>query len=401
MRKSTIDTLIITLALLAPVAPRVFAKDLVVISFILLILRIFLSGNISIYIKEKLFIFIFFFPGISFALFNSPTDLIRFVPILLLVTGFPYIGFNLKPTAIAFTSIFVIGYLATTQFLLALDNPALVTFRDSWYPIENNVWAYGSVESLIYGFSEFRAAGVFYNPNVLGLVLVLYFFSYSLLQYRCRTQEKTMLFSNKFYYTVVSLTVFSVFLTGSRTAIMALIGYLFIKDIRLGNFLDVLKNKKSLLLMAIGIPSIGFFLWERVIQGFTDPMGSANIKFQILANYLLNTDVVTLLFGGTYGIQFDAEYGYWIGAAGISGLFGWVLALRLFMTSIPLSGPILIAMLLMAIGNTVFYGLLTGAIATILLVIACTMTFRSTRGVASWRHPVGHRAKNISMLRRV
>lgn len=211
MKKSTFDTLVIILALLAPVAPEVFAKELVVIIFIIFFVRILLSGNISLYIKEKLVIFVFFVPGIIFTLFNSPADLIRFAPILLLLAGLPYRGFNLKPTAIAYTSIVMIGYLVITQFFIALDSPALVLYRDSWYPIENNVWAYGSVDSLIYGFSEFRAAGVFYNPNVLGLVLVLYFFVYSHLRHKSLSREDAIIFSNKTYFLMVTITVFSVF----------------------------------------------------------------------------------------------------------------------------------------------------------------------------------------------
>jgi len=377
MRLSAIDTGLIMLALMAPVMPGVFAQELVVISFLFLTVRIALSGNLLVYLKEKIVIFIFFSPALSLALFSSPSHLLRFVPISLLLVGFPYRGFQIKPTALAYTSVFVIAYLVTTQFLIALDNPFLVAFRDAWYPIENNVWAYGSVHSLLYGFGEFRAAGVFYNPNVLGLVLVLYFFAYSLLYRRYYAQEKNLIFSNPFYYLLVASLVFSVFLTGSRTALMALIGYLFIKDVRSRSILKIFQNKKSLTLLAIGVPSVGFFLGERVLQGFTDPMGSANIKFRILINYLQNADLVMLFFGGTYDLQFDAEYGYWIGASGFLGMLGWVLIVRLFSAIVPLSRPIVLAMLLMAIGNTVFYGLLTGAIATITLVIACSITVHS------------------------
>lgn len=180
---------------------------------------------------------------------------------------------------------------------------------------------------------------------------------------------------------------------------MALIGYLFLKYIRSGNIFGTLK--KSLALLVVGIPAIDYFLWDRVMQGFTDPMGSANIKFRILSNYLQNSDIVTLLFGGTYDLHFDAEYGYWIGAAGVCGVVGWALALRMLIVITPSSRPILFAMLLMAIGNTVFFGLLTGAIATTLLVISCTVAFQTRSGKVGRNYPADDRANTISLGRTV
>ncbi len=397
MKKSTLDTALIVSALLSPVAPGLVSKELVMMSFSLLIVKILVSGNILRYIKEKVITILFFLPGTTLALLNSPSDMLRFFPVLFLVLGFPYRGFKLNHAVIAYASILVIGYLFVTQLLIAFGNPSLISFRNDFYPIEHDAWRYRDIGSLFFPFGTFRAAGVFYNPNVQGLVLILYFFVYSILHSSIRPKNKKLIFSDWAYYILLAIVFYSIFITGSRTALMSLIFYILLKEALSNGMFKISKKIKWTILLLASAPAIWFFLWDRLMQGFTDPMGSANIKLRILFDYLQASDLATLLFGGTYDLQFDAEYGYWIGAAGICGVIGWVLTLRLFFSHIPSSRAISLAMLLMAIGNTVFYGLMTGAIATLLLVTACTLTPKANRRFAGWNYPAEHCATSTPL----
>ena len=87
-------------------------------------------------------------------------------------------------------------------------------------------------------------------------------------------------------------------------------------------------------------------------------------------NYLSESNSLELLFGGKYNIHFDSEYGNWIGAYGFLGLLAWFITLRMIYRTIPLTKPLIVAILLSAMGNTVLYGLLTGSIMLAVVLIS-------------------------------
>ena len=81
---------------------------------------------------------------------------------------------------------------------------------------------------------------------------------------------------------------------------------------------------------------------------------------------------LTLILGGTFNIHFDNEYGNWIGASGLLGIFAWINIFKMMYHKIFQTRALIIAFLFMAVGNTLFYGLLSGSIVLILFCITCS-----------------------------
>jgi len=372
MKRDTLDTILVMLCMLTPVSPGIFAKKLVIISTALLLLRILSSRNIF-YVLKKLLIILLFIPGVVLVIFNSPDNLIRFVPILLMILGFPFYDFKVRARPIKILSFYIIIYFIVTQVLLALGNSSLLNFREVWYPNEYGyVWNYGFVDSIVSSLGQFRAGGLYYNPNVLASVIVLYYFIFSASsQY---TEQSSINFSKKKINTrkiinifMLVLVSFSLFFTGSRTAMVALIGYIGVQNFNTALF-KKLQIKKNTLWAGLFCLIFLFLIFDRILEGAST--GSLHIKFTILMNYLSESNSLKLLFGGTYNKHFDTEYGNWIGAYGFLGLLAWFITLRMIYRTIPLTKPLIVAILLSAMGNTVLYGLLTGSIMLAVVFIS-------------------------------
>ena len=372
MKRDTLDTILVMLCMLTPVSPGIFAKKLVIISSALLLLRILSSRNIF-YVLKKLLIILLFIPGVILAIFNSPDNLIRFVPILLMILGFPFYDFKVRARPIKILSFYIIIYFIVTQVLLALGNSSLLNFREVWYPNEYGyVWNYGFVDSIVSSLGQFRAGGLYYNPNVLASVIVLYYFIFSASsQY---TEQSSINFSKKKINTrkiinifMLVLVSFSLFFTGSRTAMVALIWYIGVQNFNTALF-KKLQIKKNTLWAGLFCLIFLFLIFDRILEGAST--GSLHIKFTILMNYLSESNSLKLLFGGTYNKHFDTEYGNWIGAYGFLGLLAWFITLRMIYCTIPLTKPLIVAILLSAMGNTVLYGLLTGSIMLAVVLIS-------------------------------
>ena len=372
MKRDTLDTILVMLCMLTPVSPGIFAKKLVIISSALLLLRILSSRNIF-YVLKKLLIILLFIPGVILAIFNSPDNLIRFVPILLMILGFPFYDFKVRARPIKILSFYIIIYFIVTQVLLALGNSSLLNFREVWYPNEYGyVWNYGFVDSIVSSLGQFRAGGLYYNPNTLASVIILYYFIfYASSQY---IEQSSINFSKKKINTrkiinlfMLALVSFSLFFTGSRTAMVALIGYIGVQNFNTALF-KKLQIKKNTLWAGLFCLIFLFLIFDRILEGAST--GSLHIKFTILMNYLSESNSLKLLFGGTYNKHFDTEYGNWIGAYGFLGLLAWFITLRMIYRTIPLTKPLIVAILLSAVGATVLYGLLTGSIMLAVVLIS-------------------------------
>ena len=373
MKQDTLDTILVMFCMLTPVSPGIFAKKLVIISTALLILRILGSRNIFYVLKKKLLIILLFIPGVVLAVFNSPDNLIRFVPILLMILGFPFYDFKVRARPIKILSFYIIIYFIVTQVLLALGNSSLLNFREVWYPAEYGyVWNYGFVDSIVSSLGQFRAGGLYYNPNVLASIIVLYYFIFTASsQY---AEQSNINFSKKKINTrkiinifMLALVSFSLFFTGSRTAMMALIGYIVVQNFDAALFKKA-QIKKNTLWAGLFVLIFLFLTFDRILEGVST--GSANLKFEILMRHLSESNFLELLFGGTYNIQFDNDYGNWIGACGFLGLLAWFITLRMVYRIIPLTKPLIVAILLTAVGNTLLYGLLTGSIIVVVVLIS-------------------------------
>lgn len=376
----SLDTVLILFAMLSPLAPTYFAKPLVAVAIGLIALRVLPTSGMKKFPAQKILnVFIFFIP-LSVAAVVSPEDLVRFAPILLLCALFPLSALQLNPLPIARVTAGLLVFLITTQILIALGNGAVVEMRDNWYPIETNVWEYGVADSVFYDYGSFRAAGIFYNPNVLGLMLVLYYFLFASVQeYAHAASKKGFIKTRLIFYTIFIMTLFSVYLTGSRTAILGFLIFLILKVSGIRFEIKSLLTPRAMMASLGGLAFFGYFLADRVYQGLVETQGSANIKISILLNHLQSSDLTTLLFGGVYNRQFDAEYGYWIGAGGLLGLIAVFMVFYLYFRYIRTTRPIVIALALMGIGNTVFYGLLTGVVAFVTLGVVTNLEVNAGR----------------------
>jgi len=117
---------------------------------------------------------------------------------------------------------------------------------------------------------------------------------------------------------VLSMAFISLLLAGSRTYIFSF--FLII-------FFNVLKDKITRILIVIASSGllVDFFMSE-IYKDFSSSNGSMFVKNEILSKYIewktqaTYPDYFGLLLGGEYGIQFDSDLGYIIGAWGIIGL---------------------------------------------------------------------------------
>ena len=378
MKQNTLDTTLAMLCMLTPVSPGVFAKELVIVSTTLLILRILVTRNIYYFIKKKVLIILLFSPSIIFAIFTSSESVIRFAPVLLLVLGFPFYGFKIKARPIMVLSIFILAYLIVTETLLAYGNSALLNFREVWYPGGRfaSVFFYGTMDSFFSPPEGFRAGGLYYNPNVLAIVIVLYYLIFSVsFQY---IEQKNINFLKKksiirkiLYFVILCLVSFSLFYTHSRTSMITLIVFIGMKNFDI----TLLKRgviKKDNFWPLLFVLIFLFFIGETIWDGVVNTEGSAYSKFYIFISYFTDASFLDLLFGGNFNIQFDNDYGNWIGASGFLGILAWINIIKMMYNTIPLTRALIIAFLLTAFGGTLFYGLLSGCIVLILLCITCS-----------------------------
>ena len=177
-------------------------------------------------------------------------------------------------------SCLILFYVISTQMLIASGIDWAVSFRDTWY---FSKWSYIWIDYNIIDFSEkvyfldlltkYRPGGLFHNPNVLGSVVLLFFFIFD----ECNSRQTK---KNKLIYLFIfSLTFASLLFAFSRTAIGGLLIYLFIKNFNLKKILQLQIRMQSLLILLFVILS-GFLLSKFFIDGFKSSQ-SANLKFSL------------------------------------------------------------------------------------------------------------------------
>jgi hypothetical protein len=208
------------------------------------------------------------------------------------------------------------------QIGIGLDIQFFSNFNNSFYPIDLNLWTYSELKSLS-DFNEVRFAGIFYNPNVMGLNMLLLF---------C-CLLKFIKSNNNIIATLFVLSFFSlsILLTGSRTAMLTflIINYFaFRKHFTKNTFVLVIS-----LLFVIGL--FYFPTLARLLSSFrvfdigstfsTD--GSGEIKINLLLDWLsqlfldANFNFFEFIFGvGSIPIQFDFDFGYILQMCGVFGM---------------------------------------------------------------------------------
>ncbi len=350
--------------LIGSVAPSYYNKFIIIFSFVLLfILSINAVSKIS---QLSIFNILFFLPGIIVVAFNHPFELIRFFPVLYIIIFSPFCFIKINGRVLRYTCVGILIYLIFSQILIASNSVFWVEIRDNFYPVDKNVFEYGELPNEGFQFRTFRAGGIFYNPNVLGLVILLIYLIF------LKFNSKSSLILN------IILSVFcffSLILTGSRTAIAGLILYFLLNTI-VPYFFRILKQNKVSIRSFLFYCSISIFLfiflisfYSYITEAFFDKTdGSGYIKIMILKNYLTQSDLFSLLIGGHYGTQFDNDLGNWIGFSGFFGIIAlFILYARLIYNNS--TRAISISILTMGIGNTTFFGLLSAVIIVVLLSV--------------------------------
>lgn len=274
-----------------------------------------------------------------------------------------------------------------SQFLLAFQEPLTVALRETFYPIQENVWNERAVFSRLSSdaftlFRGFRLGGFWYNPNVFASNLFLiYVVFYSSSRYLLSIKNKFKKRSGKVTFLGCSFLVFlSLLSSGSRSFIVGFILLILISNKKYFLKIASLKGSffSSLIFLTISTFIVLFNFIASLFQAFSTG-GSFDTKLSILKNYHLNSaDFLTIFTGaGFIGFPFDFEYSYWFVLGGLFSLLGLIIfyirisayrSLNFLFLTIPL--------LLAGIGNSILFGLMSGSLLIPVLIIVYSLEYR-------------------------
>jgi hypothetical protein len=381
--KVNFHTVAFSFLAVAACSPTLIAKTLVTIAVALIAIILLNGGNLNRYLVLKFSLCFALMPGFIQAINYSLFESFRFFALILLILGYPYYGIRLSYPALRLVIKLIILWLVSTQILIAIEYSPLMLLRDTLYPIEINAWDYGEIDSFFLELRSFRAGGLYYNPNVLGIILVLFLYIYYYLVQNNNlvSNKKTIklnLIKKKFLYfdyVVILYSIFGIWLTGSRTALIGvfILPIIYFKFIQ--NFFGYSKSLNIINKILVFTILIFFIivLKEQFIEAVTTD-GSAYIKIVILLRHLEDATIMKILFGGVFNLQFDAEYGYWIGSSGLLGMGSVLLFFLILFQKLPQMRPIVLLYVVMSIGSTILYGLLTASIMIFLVILGATIS---------------------------
>jgi hypothetical protein len=381
IKKISGDSLIISLFAISVFAPNVYAKQLVLFFFIFLFIKFIISKNIFYLLNTKILILILFSPGIILSLISFNEVFFRYLPVLFIVFYFPFTNFRLNFLFILLCMIFIFFYLVLTQIFLSFENELFLNFRNFWYPFEyaelfNVDKIDNPLKQIIENTRISRFGGLYYNPNTYaGILFILYLIIDKLFKYYF---DNILIIKKKATITYFIINLFfivSLLFAGSLTIMVSYILYKIItlKERKLykKKFLNFLKTVFLFFLILLTVPMLGY---ELVNLGSTASFG---IKLSIFYRYLEEVNLLNLLFGGTFDIFFDQEYGYWLGASGLSGLFAFFLLFKTIIKTIPSSKSLILSFLLIGFGATIFYNFMMISLVIILLIINSAIHFKN------------------------
>ena len=382
LKKNVLDTFIISCCMVMPITPTIIAKELVTISYLIFIIRIFFSKDLFKLINTKILIFIFFVPGLFFSLMGNIENTLRFVTLLLIILGSPFSNIMIRKKNINFVSLLIILYLVLSQFYLAKGNTILLNIRETWYPFEydyvfekSGFYTDSIIGSIIDKQNWFRPGGLYFNPNTLATLVFLYFLIYDITS--SQSVKDNLIRHKKFkkiiYFCVFILVTLSILLTKSRTIIITYSVYLIFSNFNLKQFIKF--NITSILTMLIPT-AILLFKFPIIYEGIFNYQQSFYLKITFLNQYIQNSDLMTLMFGGTFDYFFDMEYGYWLGASGLFSFFGFYIYFKKIVQVVPKMKILLLSFLLISFGNSLFYNLLNSSILLSLIVVLCSLNYK-------------------------
>lgn len=383
------DTLLVLCCMLGPIAPTIYAKKIVVIFFIFIVSKILFSRDILNFINSKILILILFIPGMSLAIFYSAEAFFRFMPLLLIVFGYPFSNYKINFSIPMLTSIFVLFFLIYTQIFLAYGEPSFLSFRDNWYPFKYaEKFDAGHINSVIQlviqNKRDLRFGGLYHNPNDLAGIVFFYYVIFDVIarDYFKNDPNKKNKFLKTFFYLIIFYVVVSLLLSNSRTILFVFVVYLFFQsfefDLNLKERVKIKTNKQSLILILI-IIVLSILIFESIVSGIFDERGSFKFKFNILLRYLNDATNLDLLVGGTNNRHFDQEWGYWLGNSGILGIIAFIIFFRMIIKIFPNLRLLVFILILAGIGATIFYNFMIVSILTVLIIIKCSLNYKNIK----------------------
>ena len=383
IKKNLLDTFLVVLVMLVTILPLFIAKQLVILSLSFLLVRIITSRDIFFYSKKKIIIFILLMPGILGAFFSAPEHLVRFFGILLIVLGFPFSSFKIKHSFIIVISSLILLYLIITQILGLQGNQIILSLRDIAYNYEGAEVhrSYRVTDNIFKNAFDFsywgvRGGGLYSNPNTLSGVVIIYFFIFdvSWKYFNQSINHDKKKWNKYFYWSIFLLVLFCLMQTKSKTYLIAFFAYLIFQHLDVIDLLRLKIKKKLMVSLFFGVGILSLF-FGKVIDGIFLEGGSAFVKYSILFNYLENASVFNLIFGGIF-FNFDAEFSLWIGAVGLIGVIAFFNFYRMVYQYSPQSKALLISLLLISLGGSLFYSLLLVSILIPLFVILLSSSKR-------------------------
>ena len=133
-----------------------------------------------------------------------------------------------------------------------------------------------------------------------------------------------------------------------------------------------------LILLFLGLQGLESFL-----EGFRYD-NSLGIKNQILYDYINATGLPGLIFGTGINLQFDAEFGYWLGFGGILAVMAiFFLYARLIFTN-AYGFIIFLPLLVAGFGNSQLYGLQTATLVIPAIVLIASISSCPTSRIPSF-----------------
>lgn len=306
---------------------------------------------------------------------TEPKELIRLFILISLFMSFPMkIRTDMVNAKLLFGVMILIFIF---QIGAALNIQILSEVIETYYPIENNVWESSEIldNSSIYNLAEMRFAGIYHNPNIMGQMMFILFVLYLISNVNDKKNLKSLV--------IISIVVlFSVYLSGSRTAFYPLVGVLLF-------FLVNKPSKKSTKIVGIALLISIFTLFSSRIFSFggTSQPSSMMIKWSILSNYLSSISIddnfswFHFIFGNVYQgqIMFDADYGYLIYSIGFLGVGLIIYFFITVFNKIRKQDRYVYLLFAYVIGATIIYNFRFSMLFFIILSIAINLNYTSYR----------------------
>lgn len=365
--------------MVASLLPAFMAKQAVALCFLLIVLvnvKELFHFEHQIYVS---LILLFFLPGIVVSLQVNPLQLVRLIPIVFITLLSPLRRSMGSPSLVFKVSVILLVYCIAWQISILLGMPGSLEFRDIFYPYSAPLHPFNCdfragpqfciSDTLFFSFGRYRAAGIFFNPNQLSIILIiLYATAYGAWMAKNICEARFMHRFILHCWPLSSLVLFAQYLTGSRTGLITFFVFhlclllpcaISNNNLSFKRFLRSFPAFKIFGISAVLVVLLGLFssTFDYIKAGFSAG-DSLSVKFQILLNYYSQIPFEAVIFGSGTNRMFDFEFGYFFGFGGLCALLSIVLFYCLLLSRNILLFPLIIVLLLTSFTNSVMYSLM-------------------------------------------